>query len=660
MRKTKNRAPEIPKEKSIEEPPNSSPDPPIETIVIIEKPIREKIETNGKFNITKVDETNYERNVSRSKSETKENNVDNYNKDLLIENRRIQIKKSPEKIIITQKDFSENYENERREDNYKPRKPNLYIEEKTTTRYVDDDRLARQHNEMLSEVHKKHEEKLIENVNKKEFAKLKTQESQEAEKYQYEVEQYQERQKDQYNEVRRPLEEDQCIINDKPRVDIEIRNNKLNGNTHIKTVESQDILTNQNDQSNIQGEIKITSKQITQNNLQFEEPVKIRDREVKEDETVKRNSVKVQENQIYADNQEIIETTQVDKIEDEKNAESKIENNLNIVETSENQIKIKDQCQNEYSDKFENPQNEMITQRPELIITENGSYIDEPVSNLKKKEHYRLLNTKAKSYEIREAKILPKYSSLSESSDVYPSSRVDYDNDFELRIIENNKNRDDFLYRVEKFHDFKTNNTPISSEVESILESQGFKKVDEDLIPHIREKEVFKKENSEESDLGGPPKVPERRRSVKEIIESINRSQSLLKFNHPPTPRSERYFYTHQRLSNQDKSKIFKNSNETIDKNLKDLSESEQKIKDLIVEMEEYNKRHWNDDVYNPVEDNTSNSQKIYFDEDYINNNLQCRRPGSSISSSTTEWNPIPKPRRSKIFENSANTENNA
>ncbi|CRK88801.1 CLUMA_CG002501, isoform A [Clunio marinus] len=79
------------------------------------------------------------------------------------------------------------------------------------------------------------------------------------------------------------------------------------------------------------------------------------------------------------------------------------------------------------------------------------------------------------------------------------------------------------------------------TEIETKLSSQGFVKVNEqDVKKDAEEDEVVIREKEEIIDTDHPAKPPRNRRSVKEIIESINRNQLLLKVNQPSTPTAER------------------------------------------------------------------------------------------------------------------------
>lgn len=93
------------------------------------------------------------------------------------------------------------------------------------------------------------------------------------------------------------------------------------------------------------------------------------------------------------------------------------------------------------------------------------------------------------------------------------------------------------------------------TKIDNQLNMQGFFRVEkpikfyDDIETFIRKKTHLSEENI--INVEEPPKPPERRRSVKDIIESINRSQQLLKVNRPPSPQFERKsYYESQTFSN--------------------------------------------------------------------------------------------------------------
>lgn len=128
--------------------------------------------------------------------------------------------------------------------------------------------------------------------------------------------------------------------------------------------------------------------------------------------------------------------------------------------------------------------------------------------------------------------------------------------------------------------------------------------------------------NNEDEDAA-PPKVPERRRSVKEIIESINRQQQKLKINQPPSPQVEKkYIYGDQRFSYTHEKPAIP-SKENVLLKLQRQAEHERRINELLEDLQDFSKT-------NP---NHQKTQKFPVTTRDTNNNHHA-------------INPIPKPRR--------------
>ena len=226
---------------------------------------------------------------------------------------------------------------------------------------------------------------------------------------------------------------------------------------------------------------------------------------------------------------------------------------------------------------------------------------------------------------------------------------------------------------------FRRDSIETPPEVESKLFSQGFTKVDKPL--KMDEEEDFIRQKDDEDDIISdsedlPPKIPERRRSVREIIESINRSQSLLKMNQPATPRMERKSFS-QKYNYLDNSpfpppatKPIPPSKENVIIKLQILSDSEKKINDLITDLEDYsndNSLQTNDieesrksyydnipDIIQGSVDDSNNNNEALFEKCIIKNDRNNNNTDNEVSVriSRGEINPVPKPRRSRIFEN--------
>lgn len=172
--------------------------------------------------------------------------------------------------------------------------------------------------------------------------------------------------------------------------------------------------------------------------------------------------------------------------------------------------------------------------------------------------------------------------------------------------------------------------TPIPlarTEVETKLSSQGFIRA-----PHKYEefeKCTIRRPMSEENVTfrdDGAPKVPERRRSVKEIIESINRQQQKLKINHPPSPQLSRkkYYFGEQKFSYHEKPALPPKDNVLL--KLQRQAESEKRINILLDDLQDYERE--NEEI--------QRTQRFPLPD--TNNN--------SLSFPQNNINPIPKPRR--------------
>ena len=231
---------------------------------------------------------------------------------------------------------------------------------------------------------------------------------------------------------------------------------------------------------------------------------------------------------------------------------------------------------------------------------------------------------------------------------------------------------------------FRRDSVEAPLEVESKLFSQGFTKVDkplkmdDELEDFIRQKDEDDDILSDSEDL--PPKMPERRRSVREIIASINRSQSLLKMNQPSTPRLERKSYQSQKYNYLDNSsfpalatKPTTPSKENVIMKLQKLSDSDKKINDLINDLEDYSndnsfqniesdqvvdlrKSYYDNipDIIQGATEESNNNNEALFEKCIIKNDHNNNNTNNEVSVriSRGEINPVPKPRRSRIFEN--------
>ncbi|XP_038109704.1 A-kinase anchor protein 200 [Culex quinquefasciatus] len=153
------------------------------------------------------------------------------------------------------------------------------------------------------------------------------------------------------------------------------------------------------------------------------------------------------------------------------------------------------------------------------------------------------------------------------------------------------------------------------------------------------------------SDVNIPPNDgTERRRSVRDIIESINKSQSLLKVNHDSTST----LYSAQ-------------STDSVNRNMRELNEREREIARLLQEM--------GSNLDEPVPQPTKKRGSYYdnvpdngADENLDNllskSDLRVKKsPTKSLGiegddagtfQDCIDWNPLPKPRRSRHFADPA------
>lgn len=130
----------------------------------------------------------------------------------------------------------------------------------------------------------------------------------------------------------------------------------------------------------------------------------------------------------------------------------------------------------------------------------------------------------------------------------------------------------------------------------------------------------------------------ERQRSVQEIIESINKSQSLLKINYEDDSRVQSIM---QDIESQKRDVQRRKSSDSLNRNIRELEQKEQEMRELIKELEEQE----TSDIPVVVQEFNNNS----FDKC-----VQLREPvekdqnDNQTKKSSIEWNPLPKPRRSR------------
>lgn len=139
------------------------------------------------------------------------------------------------------------------------------------------------------------------------------------------------------------------------------------------------------------------------------------------------------------------------------------------------------------------------------------------------------------------------------------------------------------------------------------------------------------------------PTPPVRRRSVREIIESINNCQKLLKVNQEVQTNRVNNMDSFQTSTSS--SKTFGNENLFTDRNMNDVNKKDYQNKRLFTKMTEVNNNAKSEEMciiplfverFNEFNNNNSN---VLFERCIVNNDEK----GSNIES---RWNPVPKPRR--------------
>lgn len=144
-----------------------------------------------------------------------------------------------------------------------------------------------------------------------------------------------------------------------------------------------------------------------------------------------------------------------------------------------------------------------------------------------------------------------------------------------------------------------------------------------------------------------PPRSPQRRRSVREIIESINKCQSLLKVNQDQkiTKMNNNDLFQTPTSSSSSPSKTFQNKSFFVDRNMNDSNNKDYENKRLFTDMAELNNNSQADEApniplfvekFNELNNNNSN---VVFEKCVV------KDVGS-------RWNPVPKPRRHRKMSN--------
>lgn len=149
----------------------------------------------------------------------------------------------------------------------------------------------------------------------------------------------------------------------------------------------------------------------------------------------------------------------------------------------------------------------------------------------------------------------------------------------------------------------------------------------------------------------GPPTPPQRRRSVKEIIESINRSQSLLRFNQDQRQNKIETKPINTLTTFQYPTTI--NEINGLDRNMNDLSVKEYHEKKMFSDVIEINNNNNCNEIDNlplVVERFTelNNNNPSLFERCVVRRRDQTQNgiKENVGEKSNVEWNPVPKPRR--------------
>jgi len=286
------------------------------------------------------------------------------------------------------------------------------------------------------------------------------------------------------------------------------------------------------------------------------------------------------------------------------------------------------------------PEYQRLTPTPTPSREETPDYIPVPV-----REKFDVLRIEENDYDYKEPKAIMEEKSIAQVQEVKvikPKER----SPSPPKIVEEQDIQPiqtKILSQTVPIKEPRRDRTPIPlarTEIESKLSMQGFKRVEKPVTHEDFEKcVVYRQSSQNDEDVvlrneDQPPKVPERRRSVKDIIESINRSQQLLKINQPQSPQLPRkkYNYGEQKFSYHEKPAIAPKDNVLL--KLQRHAESERRINALLDDLQDFSKE--NVDI--------RRSHKFPVSERDTNNNSTSTLPHERLS--RDDINPIPKPRR--------------
>lgn len=144
-----------------------------------------------------------------------------------------------------------------------------------------------------------------------------------------------------------------------------------------------------------------------------------------------------------------------------------------------------------------------------------------------------------------------------------------------------------------------------------------------------------------------PPTPPRRRRSVKEIIESINKSQSLLKVNRDRKQRSESKIINLNTIP-----QLVSKDTNFADRNINDSVVKEYQEKKMFSEAKEVNNNSQSNGngVASTELGDVENNNAVLFPKCVIRGDDNANANGNvskvDNGKANVEWNPVPKPRR--------------
>ncbi|XP_058447050.1 ankycorbin [Malaya genurostris] len=224
------------------------------------------------------------------------------------------------------------------------------------------------------------------------------------------------------------------------------------------------------------------------------------------------------------------------------------------------------------------------------------------------------------------------------------------------RRLNKNRNQSNVNGKVLQITESSDSTGTTTTEEEENMESKTFKHVNYEFEYKVKpiKTEIDEKIGTARTKISesvgaanaAPSVCTERRRSVRDIIESINKSQSLLKVNH----ESSGTLYSAQ-------------SNDSVNRNLKELNERERELQLLITEMDtrfrgrssEPPTRKRGSFYDNVPENGDENADNLLSNSD-----MRAKKsPTKSLGMDQTDeiqfkdcidWNPLPKPRRSRHF----------